>query len=304
MSPTTESSWISGHLYFDGDLFGDDADRILLQEMAPALEAWQEQGWLAHFFFIRYYAQGSHIRLRVRPRSDSAGQTLRTRMQDLVDGSAGFSQLQWQDYEPEVERYGGPNGLRISEQHFVAQSHTALALLKKIKRGDRAARLGKAMLAQLVLLHAFLPHRSESAGLAGVFGVNYLRRRAGNPEQQQSWIREFRQGFDRQSDHLVQYVEAAWSALADGDPLTPELDTWRHGLTTLRDDLLDLSHRRELYDGRGTTDWPACVQWLLPSYLHMLNNRLGVDLQEECYLAVLIQETLGSEGARAQPNQP
>ena len=31
---------------------------------------------------------------------------------------------------------------------------------------------------------------------------------------------------------------------------------------------------------------------IFPSYLHMMNNRLGVTVQEECYLAVVIAATL------------
>ena len=286
--------WLSSHLYFHGELFGDDDDRILLGDVAPAVDAWHRQGVLSTYFFIRYNDGANHIRLRLRPTNGST-ERLEAELERLVERSPRLSGMRRQPYEPETERYGGPDGLRVSEQHFVDSSRATLALLRKVQPEDRSSRLGKALLAQLVLLHTFLPDRSEAADLGRRFGMSYLRRRAGNPEQQQRWIEDFERGFDRQSDRLSQYVEVAWDALTTGAPLTPELDAFLLDLRRTRDALHTLSTGAKLMDGRGNTTWEACVQWLLPSYLHMKNNRLGINLREECYLAVLIHRTLDPE---------
>ena len=38
------------------------------------------------------------------------------------------------------------------------------------------------------------------------------------------------------------------------------------------------------------------MSWIVSSYIHMMNNRLGVSIQEESYLSVLIAGTLGEHG--------
>ena len=65
--------------------------------------------------------------------------------------------------------------------------------------------------------------------------------------------------------------------------------------------LANLARRlRELFDqgrlcldSRTAADWNEHVDWIVPSYIHMMSNRLGVSIQEESYLSVLIAGTLG-----------
>lgn len=312
------SAWRSLHLYFDGPIYGAPADRILLDGVAPEMERARAEGSIDAFFFVRYFDGRSHLRLRWRAPSEltTSDDALAERLADLPLVTA----VEWVPYEPEVERYGGPAGLAPSEELFFQSSRTALELLLKVPSEDRSARLGKGLLAQLVLLHAFLPHRPAASELVGRFGDAYIHQRTGDELQRRRWIEEYRQGLDRQSDHLAAYVEAAWSALDGGEPLTPELDTFRQRLSPIRDRLRTAAERGELIaGGAGSTtaasapspklepaDWPKAIRWLLPSWLHMMHNRLGVDLREECYLAVLIRATLdssdgdSSDGGRTQ----
>ncbi len=291
MSPD-RNPWLSAHLHFRGHLFGVEADRVLLDDVAPWLDAWRDDELFERFFFIRYELGGPHIRLRLLPRDASCRQELERRIDEQAAASPSIEAVRRQPYEPESARYGGPAGLGPSEDHFQASSIAALGLLSKIQPDDRPARLGKAMLAQLVVLHGLLPDREPAAELIHAFGSSYLRHRAGDPHRQQQWLDEFQRGFDRQSDRLAAYVEAAWSALEDGDELTPELDTLRAELAITRSQLRAAADRGELLAAGQPADWQSCVRWLLPSYLHMTHNRIGADLREECYLSVLIEKTL------------
>lgn len=284
--------WLSIHLHFRGHMFGAEADRVLLDDVAPWLDAWRKDSLFESFFFIRYELGGPHIRLRLLPRDSSCHEVLERQIREKAAASPRIEAVRPQAYEPELDRYGGPAGLGPSEAHFEASSVAALRMLAKINPQDRPARLGKAMLAQLVLLHGLLPERDRAAALIQAFGTSYLRHRAGDPQRQQQWLDEFQRGFDRQSDRLAAYVEVAWSALEDGDPLTPELDDLRSSLVTTRSQLQAAAGRGELLAGEDPADWPSCVGWLLPSYLHMTHNRIGADLREEIYLAVLIEKTL------------
>jgi hypothetical protein len=46
-------------------------------------------------------------------------------------------------------------------------------------------------------------------------------------------------------------------------------------------------------NGTQRVAWEHCVRALLPSYLHMTNNRLGISVAEESYLAYLLARELG-----------
>jgi thiopeptide-type bacteriocin biosynthesis protein len=286
-----EPQWLTAYLFFEGDVYGEAADRVIREVVAPLAQACRDA---VRWFFLRYDEEASHVRLRFL----APGQVLEETIWPLIVAAASSSELVVSStrelYEPEVERYGGPCGLVLAEELFHRQSETALALLAKIPPGTRPQRLGKGLLAMLVLLFLYRGERPTAAGLARSYGTDYLKIWAGNAEEQDHWLRTFQEAFDRQADRLAGYVASAWEALESGGELTPELDAYRR-------DMEDVARRlRELFDqGRlrlqeqPAADWDECVDWIVPSYVHMMNNRLGVSIQEESYLSVLIAGTLG-----------
>jgi len=288
--------WLSVQLFFDGNIYLEKADHILLELVAPLVADCLEQGWIAGWFFIRYFEQGSHLRVRFLGRRKVLDNQVRARILEAVaTGSASeiIQRVEWEPYEPEAKRYAGPHGLLRAEEWFQASSEAALALLRKVPPGDQPARLGKAMLAMLVMLHSFQKDRQLAANLAHSYGRNYLSTLVPDPQQQQKWFTAFESGFNRQADRLADYVELAWEALAAGQGLTEELDFYLENTLETARGMRELGAQALLYeDGEATDDWPRVMLQVVPSYLHMMNNRLGVSIQEECYLSVLIFLTL------------
>lgn len=289
--------WLGAHLFFDGDLYSEECDRVVLEVAAPLVERLGPERW----FFIRYKEDGPHVRLRCA----APAARLTAEMQPEIERAAAASplvrRLAFIPYEPEVERYGGPHGVQMAEELFHRSSVTAVPLLEKIG-GDPAARSGKAMLAMLVLWHTFCQHRpgeaeelgDRAARLAEHYGKNFLRARVRDPEHRRHWLNAFEEGFNRQAERLAAYVEVAWQALATGEPLTAELDLYRDHLRLAVSRMRLLCERGELLvDGRICRDWSVICQRIVPSHVHMMNNRLGVSIRDECYLAMLIHRTLG-----------
>ena len=283
--------WLTAYLFFEGHPYGEAADRVIREVVAPLAQECRPDA--VRWFFLRYVEETSLVRLRFC----APGPVLEETIWPRVAAAAASSELVVCAtrglYEPEAERYGGPWGLALAEELFQRQSETALALLAKIPPGTRPQRLGKGLLAMLVLLFLYRRERREAADLARRYGTSYLKVWAGDAEEQERWRRTFQEAFDRQDDRLADYVESAWEALESGGELTPELDAYRR-------DMEDVARRlRELFDqGRlrlheqSAADWDECVRWIAPSYIHMMNNRLGVSVQEESYLSVLIAGTL------------
>jgi len=290
-----EPRWLTAYLFFEGHPYGEAADRVIREVVAPLARACCHDA--SRWFFLRYVDETdetSHVRLRFH----APGPVLEETIWPRVAAAAAASELVVRStrelYEPEVERYGGPWGLALAEELFHRQSETALDLLAKIPPGTRPRRLGKALLAMLVLLFLYRAERREAADLARRYGTSYLKVWAGDAEEQERWLQTFQEAFDRQDDRLAGSVDLAWEALESGGGLTPELDVYRR-------DMEDVARRlRELFDqgrlrlgARTAAGWDECVRWIVPSYIHMMNNRLGVSIQEESYLSVLIAGTLG-----------
>lgn len=284
--------WLTAYLSFEGHVYGEAADRVIREVVAPLARACGPDA--VRWFFLRYAEETSHVRLRFLAPGPVLEEAIWPRVSEAAASSELVVRLTRERYEPEVERYGGPWGLALAEELFHRQSETALALLEKIEPGTRPKRLGKGLLAMLVLLFLYRGERRAAAELARRYGTSYLKAWAEDTEKQEHWLRTFQEAFDRQADRLAGYVESAWEALESGGELTPELDAYRR-------DMEDVARRlRELFDqgrlrlgARTAADWDECVRWIVPSYVHMMNNRLGVSIQEESYLSVLIAGTLG-----------
>jgi len=287
-----EPLWLTAYLFFEDHVYSETADRVIREVVAPLARACRPD--VVRWFFLRYFDEASHVRLRFFAPGPVLEETIWPRVAQAASSAERAVRATRERYEPEVERYGGPWGLALAEELFHCQSETALALLERITPGTRPQRLGKALLAMLVLLFLYRGERRVAAELARSYGTDYLKIWARNAAEQEHWLQTFLEAFDRQADRLSGYMESAWEALESGGELTPELDAYRR-------DMEDVARRlRELFDqgrlllhGRTAADWDECVDWIVPSYIHMMNNRLGVSVQEESYLSVLIAGTLG-----------
>lgn len=123
------SEWLFAKLYhlpaFENDLIAgelrDFCARVLSDDLA---EDW---------FFIRYADPERHLRIRFRGGADTLATTLAPRLYrwaaGLIDDGRA-RRLCVDTYEPEVERYGGPAGLAISEKLFAVDSRAVADLLR------------------------------------------------------------------------------------------------------------------------------------------------------------------------------
>ena len=131
------AEWLFAKLYTGSAT----ADRVLREVVAPvraeALASGLADGW----FFLRYGDPDWHLRLRFH----GDPERLRAELWPLLAAAAAPLQrdgaiwkLQLDTYEREVERYGGPAGVRLAERLFEADSEAVLALLEDLQ-GDAGA---------------------------------------------------------------------------------------------------------------------------------------------------------------------
>ncbi len=283
--------WLSAHLFFNGELYGKDCDRFILDVVAPFVQICQERQWITRYFFVRYGENGPHVRLRLHGTSDILEHTVKPMLMAKIETPRS---VLWIPYEPEVERYGGPDGVALAEAFFHYSSAISLLLLEKIISKERSARLGKALLSMVILLHAFLNDCTKAAKFAGNYGMNYLQTLTRDEVLQSRWVEAFGAGYTKQAERLTIYIRETWKRLEAAEALSEVLDRWRQNIHEIKLRFKSLWGDRRLVTGSVVLEnWEHSVSAIVSSYIHMTNNRLGVTLHEESYLAYLMARALG-----------
>jgi thiopeptide-type bacteriocin biosynthesis protein len=300
----------------------------------PFVRRAQREGWIDGHFFIRYSELGPHLRLRLHGDGETLEGTVWPALQEHVravqpdvsfqapeppeqpqmrpfpewtseGGTGRITHAARIEYEPETDRYGGPAGVRLAEKFFEVSSDAAYALLKKTG-AERSSRLGKGLLATAVLVHTFAKDRLHGREFAHQYGINYLRAMIRDDEARGAWLGAFGSGYEQQAATLVEYVEEVWSRLDEGESLSEALDAFAEGTRRVREEFRALLEAGELARGpeMPLETWEQAVASIVSSYIHMMNNRLGVTIQEESYLAYLIARTLGQPPEEAPAPAP
>ena len=307
--------WLGIHLFLppaEGDAKAAAGDRALGRLVLPAVRQALDEGWARRSFFIRYHELGSHLRLRFEGEPERLASYLRPALAERfgleVEGvvdSAGerfasasglVEHARWIDYEPELERYGGRAGVALAEDLFHASSRAVLELLRDGEPLEPGARSVQALFALATLVHAFAADREEAQALArryGDEGVRLLRSQPGGPGTEAEWERLFARRAERQPAALADKVQAWWEAMEDGEELPSPWGRYHQDLIAAARRLrgLHAAGRLRFAQGGGAS-YADAVARLLPSYLHMTSNRIGISVLEEAFLGAYLAHRL------------
>ncbi len=306
---STRKSWISAYIYFRGSIYDASCDRVVREVVTPFVDACRERDWIDRFFFIRYRTHGPHIRLRLLGAPQILGQDVKpalishvqstlpeeVRVASAMSGNGeAHRPVQWIPYEPEIHRYGGRRGVELAEEYFCGSSTAAVAMLQQLDKDDSAGRLGKGIMAMLVLIGAFYPEREKATVFARNYARNYLRMLANADGARDVVLRNaFEQGYEQNAGALAAYVEAAWERVHNRESLSATLDHYRIVCEDLREEFERLLRNGLLMKGdQLLNDLGHSIALILPSYIHMMNNRLGIPWHEEAYLGHVLSQAL------------
>ncbi|QGZ40727.1 thiopeptide-type bacteriocin biosynthesis protein [Pseudoduganella flava] len=318
MQPT----WESLHIHYNSDPFW-----LLTEAIDPLIRKLSDDGLLANYFFIRYWEKGPHIRLRLRPADSAAVPALLKTVSTGVEqflarrpsifkfpslymsdmfknlfieeygepalyrkyGKKGLipfernNTIQPARYEPEYERYGGARGTAIAEAYFESSSAVTLQVLKGQNGHDFRIVLGQAFRFFAYVCLIFF----DAAERAG-FALAYHRQWAQfGGRKGPSRGPEFHFKYERQREFLAAAIASCEETLADPATATPVEAAWIATLTTLKDSLAQAQADGAIVVPEERGGMAGYVRYLLPSYIHMHNNRLGLAISDEVYLAYL-----------------
>ncbi len=304
--------WTSVHIFFKGDIYSYDCDRIILDVVNPFIIDCFNKNWIDSFFFIRYFESGSHVRLRFYGESEVLDSELKSSCcqfianqlpKELLDYPFKKNRLTqnkrpmkdsmpylWVPYKPEIYRYGGNEAIKVAEDFFNFSSKIVLELLCKIEKGNNSSRLGFGLILMVITLYVFFCDIDQVKTFLKNYSEGYLKARSKQESEIISWQDRFDQGFEKQSSKLIVYVTSIWHALDENMKIGEPFDYYIEKVLSTKINLKGLSDANKIirYNNIEIIGRENTYRNIVPSYLHMNNNRLGISIPEEAYLAHII----------------
>lgn len=307
-----QRAWLSGHFFYNNDLTS-----LLLDGLLPWASTLLGKGVAEQFFFIRYAENGPHLRLRLlgvpnRLVSEAVPyleekaaayfvQNPSVSRKDAPPDWQPNDSVVWITYEPEIERYGGPVAIRLAEQHFQASSEAVGGAIAQVA-WTYSRSLGVALQLHAAYSRYLLDTAVERADfwntLAANWSAHMLSAQGRDAPIDQSVVlglyEKFEQLFTRQKALLEPFFDNLWAMLATQPDFSETWYTaWLAHLRQHRYDLDALAQARQLIVPYPTNSLASDGrQYLLHSYIHMTNNRLGISTYDEGYLGYLMQRLL------------
>lgn len=279
------TKWFAVYLFYPGDL-----DLMLNKLLTPFInDFFPQQRQDIHYFFIRYWENGSHIRLRIKADSilqDILTAELKKRADVFFVQYPGLSeplsfhkdtlltdhQVQFSIYEPETARYGDQRSLAWAETHFFKSSAFILNWIDTRKPG--ASVLIQALRMHLILLFAMQCEMPKLIGICNSFIDGWLPRlynQQEDPETQKSyWLAKFEVSFNQTKEFILPASQVFWNELANGTADSAVQNLLQVNIQVMQN-----------YQSAGFEE--TKLTGIITSMMHMNNNRLGISNDEEAY---------------------
>lgn len=318
-----EYNWLSLHLYTIWDF-----DHFINNAIIPVIETLEHRFGIGEFFFIRYFDKGPHIRLRIRgtgeqlkceiepylrryflsyfkqhPSDDIAYHRLSGNAPDILPNDS----LHLARYVPEYSRYGEQLGVDLAERLFILSSKTVFRWLKGRIPIDYGERIGIAMKMHVVFIYHVLGFKEGLQQLQSTeetwFG-KAKRFTEGNRQRtlsSEEVLAAFEQSFQSNKENMMEVISHIWCSLEEGTNMEEVwLDQWSQGLkefeNVLEANCTNILSNITLFfadaDGCGEGKSMHKKRFLVDSYIHMTNNRLGILNRDESFVAYLLRRTL------------
>ncbi|MET4140537.1 thiopeptide-type bacteriocin biosynthesis protein [Pedobacter sp. UYP1] len=288
-----QDKWFAVYLFYPGAL-----DLVLRELVAPFIrEFFPDEQTDAQYFFIRYWENGNHIRLRINVEHSlhkvlakvleqrakvffsqyPAVRKLKDSVNKDINQSVGQNLIadhviQFSIYEPEIIRYGNQQSLAWAEQHFFKSSTFILDWICTKKPGTSA--LIQALRLHLILLLATGWEISRLITVCDFFIDGWLPRLyisgADMAAQKIFWLKEFETSFNRTKAVILPASKVFWEELTAGTANQKVQDLLKTNILILR------NYQQADFKETKFTE-------IMTSLMHMNNNRLGISNHEEAY---------------------
>ncbi|MDB5256383.1 MAG: lantibiotic biosynthesis protein [Chitinophagaceae bacterium] len=313
------NNWLSLHLFY-----GTGYDELIVKVIEPLKNNLLAQDKIEGYFFIRYYEKGPHLRLRLLLKNhtdkvlvqEEAVQKIQLFLQEFPSiRNAAFEQegffpnnsIQEIEYKPEIIRYGGEDAISTAEQQFQICSDLVINLIRHYQGLSYNKMMGVSIKLYLAFAYGHGMSREKAIAFFHQYFQNWLPIHYINMEPEHRLAKrevlenEYVNSFALQSDGLINVANTMWNALISNVEFEEQwLNDWIDGCKRIQTQLEETGSRNKIasdpfYDFMNLQGFSALENnmakiWL--SYIHMLNNRLGMRNEDESLVAFLSEQSL------------
>lgn len=322
-------SWRAAHLYY-GEPWEDMMSGFLLPWIKNHLEEGTERFFFIRYWergpHIRFRFKVSDTRfsgLSKKLEQDFASYCKQNpsdfsfygmKPEDISKISSDWypnNSLQWISYEPETSRYGGEVALPICEDQFMNCSRTCLAIINDEEDWTYTDSLTSSIQQHVLFLRAVGLDKEKAQLFLHFVFLSWYPRASENwnaldideqKKEKDRIVKAFDDQFDMQKDQLIPFINTLWNASEEefGDILEPYMIQWYMESQETKSRLVAVQNEGKLQDpgwirtvkGIQVDTQEAALWALYSSFVHMTNNRIGVQNKDEAYLAHLISKSL------------
>lgn len=265
---------------------------LLADFVTPIARDLRDAPELHSLFFARYNVPGWQLRFRILGRPDWISGPVRERvernLEPLLDS---LDKVEFAQYDREVERYGGEEGMALAEKLFLHDSLACLDFMDAERQGLTGKTRREFSLLMTERLLDLLTFDRERRLAFHAFGYQWTR-------EMGTW-----------GDKEVETIEARYQDLSDGlqDLFTgeqshdPELLWGGEEPARIAERWLEASRpvAEAILEGHAAGRIQQDLNYLAWSYSHMQRNRLGIDPTPEAILHYFMHRLMQDGGGPA-----
>lgn len=318
--PSLEGGWLSVHIYS-----GLAPDVIVKHAVHPLVTELLNTRRIERFFFVRYFDRGPHVRLRLQVSDGQGDEGVKALIanhlsfffaghpsadEKTINNSEHLRDcFLYIKYEPELARYGGPQGVLLAEQQFGFSSKASLAV---VSGGEHSAYDSR--VAAAVLMHASFLLQLDFEDLIcskvlkcistvwASYALSSGVRTMPTARMSEEHLFELFEGAFCRQRHRFECLIGDLRMIISGDADVKQawLKTWIEDISHFAPVFHAIVPRLEIVAGQPhgecfETLLLAQKSTLVDSYIHMTNNRLGIQNKDEAYIAYILYRLFDQE---------
>lgn len=309
-SDIINSNWFSVYIFHNISF-----EKVLIEGIQPLIQNMVNSKFITSYFFIRYWDNGPHIRLRVLPSEVLSEERCEYLIIDKLSNYFKKSQhnntyysVESHLYNRDYDRYGGLKAMQISEKQFALSTKTVLQVLNNnIHNWEYSTAISIAMQMHLLFARVIFNNRTDILNFFQKIHKNWLgysvkldqHANVTNAEIEKTIIL-----FSKSYNNQKQNLEFLIKEMLDGELAEGSWQRhWFEKSVAIQKDyviaynsngIIDNSYFFNFLEKRilFSNDLDNRLYPIYDSLIHMTNNRLGINLRDESFIAFMLFKVL------------
>lgn len=280
-----QSKWVSVYVFHELSF-----EKILIELIKPIIEDLKSKDYLLSYFFIRYWENGPHVRFRVLPKNDICRDKIISTISTTTEAyfkkenQVLLHRVEFSEYIREIKRYGGNSNIENAERQFEESSKVVINLINEnYSKWDYSLAISYAIQMHVTFAKCLFKNNQELIIFFKKIYANWLYyslKLDNTGEVSKDEIIKvnlfFENSYLKQKDKINNLVKI----LIDDNFSSKWSDEWISESNIISDRFSNIKQDEET------------LYFVYDSFIHMTNNRLGIHLRDESFVAYIIYKSL------------